>query len=95
MGDLYFLWSVERVAMLYNLPTIGNKDWYSWGVSILLPNQKDNGAWRSTGYPGHGHANNTIDTCFALLFLKRSNLVHDLTENLMLYMAISDPDARR
>src|SRR5262249_57969508 len=61
MADLYFLWSVERVAMLYNLPTIGNKDWYSWGVSILLPNQKADGNWRSTSYPGHPQANNTID----------------------------------
>jgi len=95
MANLYFLWSVERVAMLYNLPTIGNKDWYGWGVSILLPNQKPNGSWHSVPYPGYQQANHTIDTCFALLFLKRSNLVQDLTENLMLYMAISDPDARK
>jgi hypothetical protein len=95
MANLYFLWSLERVAMLYNLPTIGNKDWYGWGVSILLPNQKPNGSWHSVPYPGYQQANHTIDTCFALLFLKRSNLVQDLTENLMLYMAISDPDARK
>src|SRR5438874_11690380 len=31
MENLYFLWSVERVAMLYNLKTIGGKDWYRWG----------------------------------------------------------------
>jgi hypothetical protein len=27
----YYLWSVERVAMLYDLPMIGDKDWYKWG----------------------------------------------------------------
>ena len=36
MENLYFLWSVERVAMLYNLKTIGGKDWYGWGAAQLL-----------------------------------------------------------
>jgi hypothetical protein len=89
-GNLYFLWSLERVAMLYNLRTIGNKDWYGWGVELLLPSQRDNGSWQSGGYPG---ATATIDTCFALLFLKRTNLVQDLTDNLRLYVPITDPDA--
>lgn len=97
MANLYFLWSVERVAVLYNLPTIGNKDWYSWGVSVLLPNQKEDGGWHSAPYPGHGTdpAHDAVDTCFAMLFLKRSNLVSDLTENLMFYMAIPDPGKKR
>ena len=30
MQNLYFLWSVERVAMLYDLQTIGGKQWYPW-----------------------------------------------------------------
>jgi hypothetical protein len=95
--DLYFLWSVERVAMLYNLKTIGNKDWYGWGVSILLPGQEKDGSWKSKPYPGHNNfmPMATVDTSFALLFLKRSNLVQDLTENLRLYMAITDPDAKK
>src|SRR5262249_35179387 len=28
--NLYFLWSVERVGVLYGLPRIGDKDWYRW-----------------------------------------------------------------
>jgi hypothetical protein len=92
MENLYFLWSVERVAMLYSLKTIGGKDWYAWGARILIPNQLAEGSWQSSYY--HGSAP-TIDTCFALLFLKRSNLVQDLTDNLQLFMAIQDPDARR
>src|SRR5262249_49768549 len=30
--NLYFMWSLERVAVLYDLATIGQKDWYRWGV---------------------------------------------------------------
>jgi hypothetical protein len=87
-ANLYFLWTVERVAMLYNLPTIGNKDWYRWGVNILVPSQQPAGGWFLGGYPG---ADIPVDTSFALLFLKRSNLVQDLTRDLTFYLAITDP----
>jgi hypothetical protein len=90
MVGTYFLWSVERVGVLYGLKTIGNKDWYLWGVEILLPNQREDGSWFSNGY--HGSAP-PLDTCMALLFLKRANLTQDLTRHLRLQMAITDPDA--
>lgn len=90
MQNLYFLWTVERVAVLYDLKTIGGKDWYGWGAQILVANQQPDGHWDSAQY--HGHSAH-LDTCFALLFLKRSNLVQDLTDNLRLYMAIRDPEA--
>ncbi len=89
-ASAYFLWSVERVGVLYNLKTIGNKDWYRWGVDLLLPAQKANGSWFMSGYPG---STTPLDTSMALLFLKRANLTRDLTENLQLYMPITDPDA--
>jgi hypothetical protein len=89
--NLYFLWSVERVAMLYDLKTIGGKDWYAWGSKTLLANQQADGSWTDGQYPG---ANDFSDSCFALLFLKRSNLVPDLTENLRLFMVIRDPEAK-
>jgi hypothetical protein len=76
MANLYFLWSVERVGVLYNLPTIGNKDWYRWGAEILVANQTPGGNWDHGGYHG---ATPVIDTCLALLFLKRANLAVDLT----------------
>jgi hypothetical protein len=91
MENLYFLWSVERVAMLYDLKTIGGKDWYGWGAQTLLPNQHADGHWERGGYPGSAPH---TDTCFALLFLKRSNLVPDLTENLRLRMVIRDPESK-
>jgi hypothetical protein len=76
--SFYFLWSLERVAVLYNLSTIGNKDWYRWGAEMLLANQRPQGFWHvgKDHYPG---AAPVIDTCLALLFLKRSNLAADLS----------------
>lgn len=91
MGNFYFMWSVERVGVLYQLKTIGNTDWYDVGVGILLPGQQPDGSWSTQGYQG---STTTLDTCFALLFLKRSNLVQDLTERLPFLMAISEPGAR-
>jgi hypothetical protein len=89
MENLYFLWSVERVAMLYDLKTIGGKDWYRWGAQVLVHNQGPDGAWDFSQYHG---ASPPLNTCFALLFLRRSNLVQDLTNNLRLSTAISDPE---
>lgn len=72
-GAYYYLWSLERVAVAINLKTIGKKDWYTWGAQLLLKSQTGNGTW--SGFYGDSGA----DTCFALLFLKRSNLAFDLT----------------
>ncbi len=79
MQNLYFLWSLERVAVLYNLPMIGDKDWYRWGAQVLVRNQQSEGHWAGGLYIG---SKPTIDTCLALLFLKRANLVKDLTAKL-------------
>lgn len=68
----YFLFTLERTALVYNVGTIGDKDWYAWGAKILVDNQLASGYWE--GEPNHGLA----DTCFALLFLKRANVAHDL-----------------
>src|SRR5262249_38349039 len=65
--NLYFLWSIERVSVLYGLKSIGNKDWYRWGAEILVANQQPTGEWDKGGYPG---ASPVLDTCLALLFLK-------------------------
>jgi hypothetical protein len=71
----YFFWSLERVAVILGLETIGKKDWYNWGAEVILANEV-NGTW-------HGeYGTGGVDTCFALLFLKRSNLAEDLTRSL-------------
>src|SRR5262249_24719249 len=77
--NLYFLWSVERVGVLYNLREIDGKDWYAWGADLLVEAQGADGSWNAGGYPG---ATRMVDTCLALLFLKRANLAADLTERL-------------
>ncbi len=84
-ANLYYLWSLERVAVIYGLPTIANKDWYRWGAEILVANQQPQGFWMEGQYPG---ATPVMDTCMALLFLKKANLVKDLPDRLPV-----DPDA--
>ena len=34
MQNLYLMWSIERVAMLYDLKTINGKEWYPWGAEF-------------------------------------------------------------
>src|SRR5262249_48674230 len=70
----YYLWSLERVAVILNLQKVGDKDWYNWGAEILLANQQPTGLWMGQDAV-HGNA----DTCFALLFLKKSNVARDLS----------------
>jgi hypothetical protein len=88
--DLYFLWSVERVAMLYDLPSIGEKDWYRWGAESLVTNQTKAGWWSGASPQPEwvGRKNYdykaTLSTSFALLFLKRAHPMKDLTPKLPL-----------
>ncbi len=77
--NLYFLWSLERVAVLYNIDQIDGKDWYRWGAEILVANQQPAGNWKDGKYHG---ASPVIDTCLALLFLQRANLAKDLGDKL-------------
>jgi hypothetical protein len=92
MTDMYFLWSTERVAVLYQLKKIMEKDWYRWGYTMLRKNQHGDGHWQ-----GGGHGNGPVpDTCFALLFLKRVNLAKDLTDKLdEMNLALLPSDADR
>jgi hypothetical protein len=82
-GDLYFLWSLERMAVVYGLRTVAGKDWYAWGSSILVAAQNDDGSW-TDAFPG------MVDTSFALLFLKRANVVKDLSKRLEFLGQIKD-----
>jgi hypothetical protein len=87
-GDLYFLWSLERMAVVWDLRTVAGKDWYDWGSKLILDAQTRDGSWheRFVGVP---------DTCFALLFLKRVNVVQDLTAHLRLLGKVKDPGNAR
>jgi hypothetical protein len=77
--NLYFLWTLERVGVLYSIPTIGERDWYRHAVETLLPQQRKEGSWEVGGYHGSG---TELDTFLALLILKRTNFVPELTRTL-------------
>jgi len=71
-SNLYFLWSLERVAVIYGLPRIGATNWHDWGSTYLVKNQADDGSWNR----GYGRE---VSTSLALLFLNRANVASDLT----------------
>lgn len=88
--NLYFLWSLERVAVIYDLETIGSVEWYKWGADHLLKSQSEDGSWGSN-YTG---SNGEINTAFALLFLNRANLAKDLTATLKGTAKINLPERK-
>lgn len=57
----YYLYGLERAGMLYGTEYMGSHEWYPEGVKVLLEAQRKDGAWGSPA-----------DTCFAILFLRRS-----------------------
>jgi hypothetical protein len=71
---IYFLFSLERMAVVYNLKKIGDHDWYLWGARKLVDTQISDGSWAA------GFERDAADTSFALLFLKRANVARDLTD---------------
>ena len=77
IGDLYFMWALERVSMIYDLKTVGDKEWYRWGAEMLLANVKPEGYWDVKG-----NTDELINSCFALLFLRQANIAEDLTAKL-------------
>ncbi len=63
----YYMYSLERTGMLSRRRWIGEHDWYREGALQLLTLQLPDGSW-----PGHGWDNGLVNTCFALLFLRRA-----------------------
>jgi hypothetical protein len=58
----YYLYALERAGMLYGTEIIGSHWWYQEGANQLIKDQAAGGSW------GDG----AIDTCFAILFLRRA-----------------------
>ena len=64
LGDkwhYYYLYGLERRGMLFGTETIGSHKWYREGAEYLLAEQDKDGKWKDA-----------VDTCFAILFLKRA-----------------------
>ncbi|HYE99261.1 MAG TPA: prenyltransferase/squalene oxidase repeat-containing protein [Planctomycetota bacterium] len=67
-ASLYYLYGLERVGMLYGTEKLGNYEWYPDGAEFLLAKQRPGGSWHAGDrVPKEAH----VDTCFAILFLRR------------------------
>jgi hypothetical protein len=86
--DLYTLWSLERTATVYDLRTLGGRPWYPWAATWLVATQAEDGSWRHI-------LGADVDTCFALLVLRRSNLTPDLTAALRGRLAVPGQEPLR
>jgi hypothetical protein len=62
----YYMYALERAAILYGVEQIGSNYWFTKGVSALVDAQREDGSWRAKG------TDPTADTCFAILFLRRA-----------------------
>ena len=65
----YYLYGLERAAVLADRKWIGEHDWYRVGAEYLLDRQSGRGSWGT----------DILNTSFALLFLKRSTTPVALT----------------
>ncbi len=66
--NYYYMYGLERAGMLYGTERIGAHDWYLEGAREILDHQNADGSWGARG----DKAENTWDTCFAILFLKKA-----------------------
>lgn len=78
-SDLYFFWSLERVAVIYDLREIGGVDWYQWGAKRLVRGQAPNGEWQGRSCTKGWAFDESVGTSFGILFLSRANVAGDLT----------------
>ena len=67
----YYLYGVERLGTLGGFEKIGEHVWYVDGAKLLVAAQGAGGAWNNHD---EIEPSDVIDTCFALLFLKRATV---------------------
>lgn len=72
----YYLYGIERVGALTGVRHIAKIDWYRAGADHLVGAQEKDGSWRRSGAVAGKVADENeseiVQTCFALLFLKRA-----------------------
>ncbi len=65
---LYYLYGLERAGMLVGTEKFDQHEWYPEGANHLLSTQTASGTWGGTdAFPKETN----VDTCFAILFLRR------------------------
>lgn len=74
-GDLYSMYTVERIGLASGLRYLGKVDWYRELAANIVAHQWNNGAWDAGSWPAeyatYRGANDLTATSFALLFLAR------------------------
>lgn len=65
---MYSYYAFERVGTLYGTETLGKHAWHAEGAAALLKAQRPDGSWINGGLYAHP----ILDTCYAILFLKRA-----------------------
>jgi hypothetical protein len=65
----YYLYGMERAAVLAGVRNIGKHDWYREGAEFLLEHQDGDGRWTFEATSG-----DLAPTCFALLFLTKATI---------------------
>jgi hypothetical protein len=68
-------WHYYRTGAKLGLRWIGRHDWYAEGAAHLLANQEKDGGWKeaaASGKPADSTESAITQSCFAILFLKRS-----------------------
>lgn len=68
----YYLYGLERVGTVSGLKEFGGHNWYKEGAEYLLKAQQKDGSWKSTAPGLANDSDDVIDTCFAILFLRRA-----------------------
>jgi hypothetical protein len=63
----YYMYGLERAAILYGTEQIGGHYWFAKGLQVLIDAQRADGSWKSA--QGGSELN---DTCFAILFLRKA-----------------------
>jgi hypothetical protein len=80
----YYLYGLERACVIAGKRYLGKHDWYREGARMLVDAQKKDGRWNPPGQLGgfaagpagaSPYRTDVLDTCFALLFLKRATIV--------------------
>jgi hypothetical protein len=70
-APFYYLYSLERAGVITSRTHFGVHDWYREGAVQLLAVQKADGTWDGKDTHGGAYKVPIIDTCFAILFLRR------------------------
>ena len=75
--NTYYLYGLERAAILFGTEKIGDHFWYAEGAGNLINAQHPDGSWgKDTDW-----FNTTWDTCFSVLFLRRATRALVISED--------------